>query len=183
MASTPGATGGGGYYQIANFGSGYVGGYAFSYTDWAAGSCTTGVGTTACNDPNALCVSGTLGVANYSPPDNCWGGGFGVNIGQAMNGAVTNITPTGTMGIKYALSGFSPTLNLSMLVSESSQKAHCAKLTVASGMVPWTTFTDDCTSAGTALPGPPSIVAIQFQMGDSACATPFTVCVTKLGFY
>ena len=93
-ASTMGMMGMGGYFTGTTPG---MGGYAFAYNDGPTsptpGSCTGSAATTTCLDPNALCVSGSLGVASTATPYNCYGGGMGINVGQAMAGTATNTPP------------------------------------------------------------------------------------------
>jgi hypothetical protein len=143
------------------------------------------MGSTACIDSTAMCVTGSTAVANST--GTIWGSGLGFNLNQAM-GTATNSNPTiGAMattgtGISYSLSNL-PAQGMRILIDEGGTN-YCVPISTASGNVSWAAFNTKCwDNTGTYLTGAPSTAThIEFQVTSDAAPTSFDFCVTSVAF-
>jgi hypothetical protein len=187
IATTPASTFIAGYQSAVG-----MGGYSYVFSDsTGADPCTTSP-TTICIDSSAVCVAGTTGVS--VAPYNCYGGGFGINVNQAINSTTlgTYSVPTTSTGITYALSNVPTIASGGMRIevvtgtaAASSTNTYCTPITAASGTVPWTSLAQSCyiTPPGVALTGPPTdLQQLEFAIYDGTTATAFNICVDSISF-
>ncbi len=180
-----GMSGMGGYQSTVG-----MGGYAYTFNDAPApvgtGMCSPGAAT-ACIDAAALCVSGTTGIASLSAPYNCYGAGFGINVGQVSGSptAGTFMVPATSAGITYNLSGFPTIAGGGMRIQATvAGTTYCAAINSGMGMVPWTSLTVACyNSGGATLTAPPTALTnVEFTLDDGTAPTTYDICVTALSF-
>jgi hypothetical protein len=153
-----------------------TGGYVYHYDDGTSYGCV---------DSANACITGQTAAqgTNYS---TIWGAGIGINVNQA-NGASakSTVTPTSTTGLAYAVSPSTlPTQGLRIVLSGGTVD-YCAKITTASGTVPWTSFTTDCWDTppdGGVYSGTGAFSSVEFQVPAVAAAGSFSFCVDSVSF-
>jgi hypothetical protein len=142
-------------------------GYIYVYADGTS---------TICAGPDALCASGSTGVADTA--GKIWGAGVGFNLDKTDPPADVQLSGT---GMTYALSAL-PTQGMRAQVSVGS-KDYCVALTKASGTVAWTDFSDACWgTTGTKLTGAPKTPHIGFQVTAGTATGKFDFCVKSVSF-
>jgi hypothetical protein len=192
-AMTAGSMGCGGYYDITGLGSGYAFAFTDATTDTTSCATVTPMGkcpaspTTIASDATALCASGTTSVVN-APDYTCYGGGFGINLGQMMGGTTNTPinAPSASTGIAYSLTGYTSASNGMRIQVAVGTTNYCAVLMAASGSVKWSDFNTKCYDTpadGTALSGPPQgLSQIEFQVNAGSSSFTFGVCIDSLSF-
>jgi len=185
--ATVAGTGVGGYQSTVG-----LGGYSFAFNDGVppigTGMCAaTTMADGPCVDQTAVCVSGTTGIASAAAPYNCYGGGFGINVGQTSGSSTvgTYTVPSTSTGITYALSGFPTIAGGGMRIQVTvGGMTYCSPITSGSGTVAWTAMTVACYNpGGAALPGAPNALTnVEFTIDDGTAGMPYDICLTALTF-
>jgi hypothetical protein len=167
-------------------GTGY-GGYAFPFQDSKTATCGLPGGkmcgtSTGCLAYGEFCGSGMTGVKNGGVT---YGAGFGADFGQMMGGegGVNMPVPITGTGLSYAITATPSTGPMYGMEITINNGAYCTKTTSLSGTIPWSSFTQHCSSpsdAGAPFTGT-TISGVIFRANAGLTAAPYDFCVTMLG--